>query len=144
MPTLCELAGVPLPALGIQVRSLTALVAGKEAGWKDLAFAERGSAMVRTPQYKFIKNGKKNERHGGGEPELYDLTKDPLETNNLAKDPAHAMICKELACQLEAWQKDIPPVPVIEGVVPQAIGNAMVPVEKKKRKERKQKQANAP
>jgi arylsulfatase A-like enzyme len=81
MPTLCELGGVPLPAQGIQGRSLTTLVAGKDTGWQDRAFAERGSAMVRIPQYKFIKNERKNARHGGGELELYDLAQDPLETN---------------------------------------------------------------
>ena len=59
MPTLCEMVGVPLPSKGIQGRSMTTLVAGKDAGWKDRAFAERGSSMVRTPQYKLIKNDRK-------------------------------------------------------------------------------------
>jgi choline-sulfatase len=139
MPTLCELAGVPLPAQGIQGRSLTTLVAGKDAGWKDRAFAERGSAMVRTPQYKFIKNERKNARHGGGEPELYDLAQDPLETKNLATDPAYAAVLKELAAQVDAWQKDIPPVPVISGVVPEPKDGTPVTVEKKKSKARKPK-----
>ena len=119
MPTLCEMAGVPLPAQGIQGRSMTALVAGQDAGWKDLAFAERGSAMVRTPQFKFIKNERKSERRGNGGPELYDLIGDPLETNNLAADPAHAAVLKDLAARLEAWQQDVPPVPVVDGVAPE-------------------------
>lgn len=141
LPTLCEMAGVPLPSQGIQGRSLTKLVAGTEPDWKERAFAERGSAMVRTAQYKFIKNGKQNERHGGGAVELYDLTKDPRETNNLAQDPAYAATVQELAAQLEAWQKDIPPVPVIEGVTPQAPGDGSAPVEKQNRKDRKRKRA---
>ena len=118
MPTLCEMAGVPLPAQGIQGRSMTKLVAGTEKDWKECAFAERGSSMVRTPQYKLICNERKNARKGG-EYELYDLAKDPLETNNLAADPAHAETVKKLAAQLDAWQKDSPPVPVIDGVVPE-------------------------
>lgn len=142
MPTLCELAGVPLPSQGIQGRSLTKLVAGTEPDWKELAFAERGSSMVRTAQYKFIKNAKKNER--GGAAELYDLTKDPLETNNLAGDPAHAATLQELAARLEAWQKDIPPVPVIEGVKPQASGAGSAPVEGQNRKDRQRKRAAQP
>jgi choline-sulfatase len=144
MPTLCEMAGVPLPAQGIQGRSMTKLVAGTEKDWKECAFAERGSSMVRTAQYKFIHNAKKNERHGGGEVELYDLIKDPLETNNIAADPAHAAIVKQLAAQLEAWQKDLPPVPVIEGVAPQATVDQSIPVERKKEKDRKRKPADTP
>ena len=118
MPTLCEMAGVPLPAQGIQGRSMTALVAGKATDWKNRAFAERISTMVRTPQYKLIRNARKAQRDGG-EYELYDLTKDPLETNNLASDPGHAAVLKELAAQLEAWQKDNPPTPVMTGVTPE-------------------------
>ncbi len=143
MPTLCEMAGVPLPPTGIQGRSMTALVAGTGKDWKECAFAERGSSMVRTAQYKFIKNEAKNVRRGGEEVELYDLTKDPLEMNNLAKNPAQAEAVKELAARLEAWQKELPPVPVIEGVAPQAAGDTVAPVEKKK-KDRKRKQANEP
>ncbi|MCU0978821.1 MAG: sulfatase-like hydrolase/transferase [Pirellulaceae bacterium] len=143
MPTLCELAGVPLPSQGIQGRSLTKLVAGTDPDWKELAFAERGSSMVRTAQYKFIKNAKKNERRGGAA-ELYDLTKDPLETNNLADDPVHAATLQEFAARLEAWQKDIPPVPVIEGVTPQAPGDGSAPVERQKKTDRKRKRATQP
>ena len=136
MPTLCEMAGVPLPSQGIQGRSMIALVAGKAGDWKDCAFAERNSSMIRTTQYKFIKNEQNRAQRGGGEPELYDLIKDPLETNNLAKDPAHAATVKDLSAQLEAWQKDLPPVPIIEGVTPQATGDTPPPVEKKRKRNR--------
>ncbi|MCX6907248.1 MAG: sulfatase-like hydrolase/transferase, partial [Verrucomicrobia bacterium] len=139
MPTLCELAGVPLPAQGIQGRSMTKLVAGAEKDRKERAFAERNTQMVRTPQYKLI-----HEPRGQGSYELYDLTKDPLETNNVVTDPSRAAVVKELTAQLEAWQKNLPPVPVIEGVVPQGTSDDSAPVEKKKRKDRKRKQANTP
>jgi arylsulfatase A-like enzyme len=134
MPTLCEMAGVPLPSQGIQGRSMTKLVAGAEKDWKERVFAERTTQMVRTPQYKLIR-----EPRGKGSYELYDLTKDPLETNNIVADPSRAAIFKELAAQLEAWQKDMPPVPVVEGVAPQATGDGTAPVEKKKRRDRKRK-----
>ena len=140
MPTLCELAGVPLPAQGIQGRSLTALVAGKDSGWKNRAFAERGSSMIRTAQYKYIKNEKKNVRHGGGAVELYDLNKDPLELHNLADDPACAAIRQDLAGQLEAWQKDRPPVPVIAGVAPEPAPGTSSPTKKELKKEQRAKQ----
>ena len=118
MPTLCEITGVPLPANGIQGRSLTGLSSGKDADWKNRAFAERGSSMVRTAQYKLICNDRKNARKNG-ECELYDLAKDPMETNNLAVDPACEETVKKLVAQLDAWQKDSPPVPVIDGVAPE-------------------------
>ena len=118
MPTLCEITGVTLPANGIQGRSMTKLVAGTEKDWKECAFAERNSSMVRTPQYKLICNDSKNARKNG-EYELYDLAKDPLETNNLAADPAYAGILKDLLARHETWQKDSPPVPVTTGVAPE-------------------------
>ncbi len=139
MPTLCELAGVPLPAQGIQGKSLTALVAGKDAAWKNRAFAERSSSMVRTAQFKYIKNAAKNERHGGGAAELYDLTKDPLELHNLAGDPAYAATLKDLAAQHDAWQKDVPPVPVLAGVAPEPPPGATTDAETKQGQERKAK-----
>jgi len=118
MPTLCEITGVPLPANGIQGRSMTALVAGKASDWKNRVFAERGTSMVRTAQYKLICNDRKNARKSG-EYELYDLVKDPLETSNLAADPAYAETLKKLVAQLDAWQKESPPVPVMTGVAPE-------------------------
>jgi arylsulfatase A-like enzyme len=139
MPTLCEMAGVSLPVQGIQGRSLTALVAGRDAGWKDCAFAERDSSMIRTPQYKLIRNSAKGMRKGGGEYELYDMIVDPLETTNLAADLAHAAILKDLAARLEAWQKNIPAVPVIVGVAPEPKSGALPGVQEKK-KARTQKQ----
>jgi len=145
MPTLCEMVNVPLPAQGIQGRSMTSLVAGKDAGWKNRAFAERGSSMIRTPQYKLIRNAKKESRKGGSEYELYDLIKDPLETNNLAIDPAYAAILKDLSDQREAWEKDVPVVPVIAGVSPLPIPGTSTALEKEKRaktKDREHKKVN--
>ncbi len=63
--------------------------------------------------------------------QLFDLIQDPQETNNLANDPAHAETVRELSEQIDAWQKDVPPVPVIEGVAPRETG---VGKEKKRRR----------
>ena len=146
MPTLCEMAGVPLPLQGIQGRSLTGLVAGKDDGWKDVAMAERNSSMIRTTHYKLIQNKETGVRHGGGEYELYDMLHDPLETHNLAGDPAHAATVKELATRLIAWQKDHPPVPAMAGIAPQAQGDTPAAGAKKveKKKDRKRKRATQP
>ncbi len=99
--------------------------------------------MVRTTQYKFIQNQQNRTQRGGGEPELYDLIKDPLETNDLAKDPAHAATVKDLSAQLETWQQNLPPVPIIEGVTLQATGDTPPPLERKK-KDRQRKKASTP
>ena len=80
--------------------------------------------MLRTAQFKYIKNEKKNVRRGGSEEELYDLTKDPLEMHNLAGDPTYAATLKELAAQHDAWQKDVPPVPVLAGIAPEPLPGA--------------------
>jgi choline-sulfatase len=133
MPTLCEMAGIPLPSAGIQGRSLTQLVAGKESSWKNRAFAERISQMVRTTEYKLI-----FEPRGKGTYELYDLVNDPQETKNLIEDPARAAVVKDLTAQLQAWQKDVPCVPVVEGVTPQVSSEDVVS-RKERKKERKRK-----
>lgn len=139
MPTLCEMVGVPLPRQGIQGRSMTRLVAGEEDHWKNRAFAERNTRMVRTPQYKLI-----HEPRGQGSYELYNLIGDPLETKNLAGDPAHTAIIKELVGELDAWQKDRPPVPVIEGVAPTATTEDSTAVDTKRKGSRKRNRAQAP
>ena len=124
MPTLCALAGVPLPAQGSQGRVLTDLVAGRATNWSERAFAERGSAMIREGRLKFIRNDPKGAKRSGTAVEFYDLLADPRETNNLAHDPAHTESVTRLGAALDAWQQEQPPVPVIEGVTPQATGDA--------------------
>jgi arylsulfatase A-like enzyme len=114
MPTLLNLIGRPLPAdPGFQGRDLAPLAAGNAAGWKNRAFSERGSMMVRTPEYKLIQ-----ARGRGHEPplELYDLKNDPGENVNLAGNPQYAKIQADLAKQLAAWQADKPAIPRIPGV----------------------------
>lgn len=114
MPTLMNLIGRPLPpAPGFQGSDLAPLVAGKTAAWKNRAFSERGSRMVRTPEFKLIQT-----RGRGSEPpyELYDLRADPGENRNLAGDPRFAKVQADLMRELEAWQANKPPLPRIEGV----------------------------
>ena len=116
MPSLCEMAGIPLPQQGLQGQSLTGLVAGRDAAWKNCAFAERTSSMLRTPQYKLVRNTRKGVRHAEPVYELYDLLNDPQETRDLANDATHAATVKALADRLEAWQKTAPAVPTLPGV----------------------------
>lgn len=100
-PTLCELAGLPVPAqcdgasLVPQLRdpaaprarpSLTSYVFGGEPG---------PSHAVSDPRYRLI-------RYGNGFEELYDLESDPHEFDNRAADPALAAVKTRLAQSLPA------------------------------------------
>jgi arylsulfatase A-like enzyme len=116
MPTLLEMAGLTAPERGIQGASMVGLVSGTDRKWKNRAFEERGSMMIRTPQYKLIKNDPKGLRRGEREYELYDLTRDPKEEHDLAADPALAQVLEQLKAQLEAWHNDVPPVPTVAGL----------------------------
>jgi choline-sulfatase len=142
MPTLCEIVGVPLPTQGIQGRSMTALVAGRTANWKNRAFAERNSSMVRTADYKLVKNARVGRRATADDYELYDLGKDPLEAKDVVRDPAYAAIFKQLVTQLDAWQADNPSVPVMAGVTPEpAKAEALAAPDDSRRAKRQKKRA---
>jgi arylsulfatase A-like enzyme len=100
-PTLCELAGLPVPAqcdgvsLVPQLKdpatpraklSLTSYNFGREPA---------PSHAVSDPRYRFI-------RYGNGFEELYDLETDPHEFTNRASDPALAAVKARLAQGLPA------------------------------------------
>jgi arylsulfatase A-like enzyme len=110
-PTVLELAGLPVPA-AMQGRGLKPLLKGEAVAWrKDWYYhyyeypdshkvkPHRG---VRTETAKLI--------HYYEEPvefELYDLAKDPNELKNLANDPAHAALQKELLARLNTLAKEL-------------------------------------
>ena len=145
MPTLMEMIGQPLPPDGgFQGASLVNLAAGKETSWKTAIFAERGSMMIRTARHKLIKNQERDIREGTGEYELYDLVNDPGEDVNLIDDPACTMLAAELKAQLQAWQKEWPPPPVIEGVWTTRAAAPATPAEKGKAKVRRRQPALKP
>lgn len=114
-PTLLDVCGAkPLP--NADGRSWKPLLEGKAAGWRSAFFYQYNYEAqfpytpnvraVRTADWKYIRYP-----HGDGKPdhhaaELYDLKADPLETKNLAADPAHAARVKELAELLDRLMKD--------------------------------------
>ena len=117
MPTLMEMSGLPLQGqAGFQGRSLINLVGGEDPQWKDIAYSELDPKMIRTPQYKLIKNGEYKRFSGPGDYELYDMIKDPKEENDLSADPAHAQALQELRRKLESWLQDRPAPPAMQGV----------------------------
>jgi len=59
--------------------------------------------VIRRGNWKFYLPAKKKD-----EIELFDLSKDPAETKNLAKD--HPAVVKELRATVEAWKATLPKV----------------------------------
>ena len=107
-PTLCELAGLPLPS-HVEGTSLAPLVQDPRRAWKPAAFSQypRGGGLMgysmRTPQYRYtewIRRGGKVEAM-----ELYDHRTDPHENTNLAVLAEHAGALKRLSSQLhKGWR----------------------------------------
>jgi arylsulfatase A-like enzyme len=145
MPTLLDLAGVPVPPT-VQGRSLAGLLRGgtyeprrelfAEMTWHDAYDPMR---CVRTGRYKLIRRFDPLPRNvlpksywasceGAGalrplfadtppEWELFDLAADPLELSNAADHPGYAAIRRQLADTLERWMRDTDD-PLLRGPVP--------------------------
>jgi arylsulfatase A-like enzyme len=90
-PTLCELAGLPLPT-HLDGRSLAPLLADPAAPWETPAITTYGfkNHAIRSEGWRYI-------RYANGDEELYDEANDPFEFVNLANDPQHADRKSELA-----------------------------------------------
>ncbi|MDO5535696.1 MAG: sulfatase-like hydrolase/transferase [Propionibacteriaceae bacterium] len=98
-PTLCELAGVPLPADALGADSFAPLIRGEDyAGPRVVVVHSEygGGRMITDGAWKLV------VRHAGPD-ELYDLVADPGERTNLVDDPAHRGRRDELAAALADW-----------------------------------------
>jgi len=90
-PTICDLAGVSTPA-DLEGESLVPLMRGEDVQWRDEAISELISwyhggecFMIRRGNLKYVRYTAE------GYPEqLFDMKKDPDETQNLVSDPAYA------------------------------------------------------
>jgi arylsulfatase A-like enzyme len=84
-PTLCELAGVPIPQ-SVDGRSLVPVLDGRAAGVRDSLFTAYLDAQraVRDERYKLIVYPE------AGEAQLFDLERDPHELVDLAEHADHA------------------------------------------------------
>jgi arylsulfatase A-like enzyme len=98
-PTLCELAGLPVPpqctgrSLVAQLKDPMAISDGIALTSYTFNRDQSPSHAVRDPRYRYI-------RYPDGFEELYDLEKDRGEFRNLAADPAHATVKATLAARL--------------------------------------------
>jgi arylsulfatase A-like enzyme len=111
-PTLCELAGLPLPA-HLQGTSFRPLLAEPSRAWKSAAFSQyprshegkqlMGYAM-RTDRYRYVEW---RGRQSGDivAQELYDHDTDPSENENIAVRAANKDLLAKLSAQLAAgWE----------------------------------------
>lgn len=107
-PTLLEI-GEAKPLPHARGRSLLPLLTGKAdtADWSDLAFCEHYVTPRRgDPPCRMVRRGpwKLNVYHGHDAPQLFNLDDDPGEWKDLAADPAHAELRKELLAMVhEGW-----------------------------------------
>lgn len=107
-PTLCELAGLPLPQ-GLDGVSFAGLLRGTAADTKDAIFhvyprSGRLGRAVRTARYRLVEWKTIGEPVESAELELYDYQADPEETQNLADQQPEivAQLRAILAAQPEA------------------------------------------
>lgn len=100
--TFCELCNVPVPE-GLDGPSLVPSLRAPDKTSNPVVYAEfashtkAGRAMIRKGSYKY-------SHYFSDSPELYDLSKDPREMQNLAGSAQHKGLLNDLHGQLVAWR----------------------------------------
>jgi arylsulfatase A-like enzyme len=122
-PTLCDLAGVPLPA-HLEGRSLAPLMRGENTTLHEAAISQMSHGAVkdgvmgwtlRTPRYRYIEWRRADLSTDTPRitdqvesVELYDYQTDPQERENLADKTDHAAVLEE---QQAIFDKLLPHLP---------------------------------
>jgi len=98
-PTLCELAGVEIPA-SVEGRSFASALRDPGKPFREYAFSyfTDTQRMIRGDRWKLMYYSKIQKY------QLFDLLQDPAEVKDLSSDPAHAAKLQSLRRELEAWQ----------------------------------------
>ena len=106
-PTLCDLASLPLPT-HLQGKSVQPLLQDLQAPHKDAVFTRYGGGdAVRTADYRYMEmraSGGRGALRGVG---LFDLKTDPQENQNVADDPAHATVRRQLKAMLDRERAEL-------------------------------------
>ncbi len=102
LPTLCDLAGIPVPdtLLG---KSIRPILSDSTAAWKEAIFLnvdDNQQRVVRTARYKYICLNRPSDNEV-----LFDLQQDPGETKDLAKDPGLSAVISRHRKLLDDWMK---------------------------------------
>ena len=110
-PTFLELAGIPVPA-HMEGRSMVPLLKGEDTEWRKSFLAEYfiEREYPNTPTFLAVRTrNAKLVKYAGHEEwtELFDLSKDPYETRNLARDPEQAPLLAELGAEMERLSKEL-------------------------------------
>lgn len=112
-PTLCELAGLSLPA-HLEGTSFAPLLSEPDRPWKPAAFSHSPAApgirgySMRTERWRFT-SWRRVSDQSVLEQELYDHDADPHENVNLANEAHTAATLSALSSQLdEGWQAAVP------------------------------------
>ena len=100
-PTLCDLAGVGVPA-GLDAKSLAPVIKGEQPKVRDYLFTAYKDCQrsIRDDRWKLIRYPLINKT------QLFDLQADPHEMNDLADKPESADKIKELTALLEKTRKE--------------------------------------
>ncbi|MEM7235274.1 MAG: sulfatase [Planctomycetota bacterium] len=109
-PTLLDLAGVSPPTT-MQGRSLLPVLEGKPTRWRREFFGEHRFDHERIPKWEGIRGERYvYARYYENLPEgelLHDLTIDPFQLRNLAKDPAYAEVLETLRKRCEQRRSEL-------------------------------------
>jgi arylsulfatase A-like enzyme len=120
-PTLCELAGLPVPA-DLEGLSFAPLLDDPDRAWKTAAFSQylrsgiwvgpSGGSFhgrtIRTESFRYVEWRTLESDELAGV-ELYDYAPGPGESRNLADDPAYAETREQLAAALQdGWRGALP------------------------------------
>ncbi|MBN1672872.1 MAG: sulfatase-like hydrolase/transferase [Kiritimatiellae bacterium] len=112
LPTVCGLAGIPLPYLKPDGEDVTDILTGhararrKPIMW-EWRFAVSGPAIYQPPELAVrAGNWKLFVNHDGTDPELYDIPNDPEERTNLAA--AQPQVVCRLKQQVLEWKATLP------------------------------------
>lgn len=101
-PTMCQLAGVPVPD-GLDAKSLVPVIIGKEAKVRDYMFNAYKACQrsIRDDRWKLIRYPLIDKT------QLFDLQADPHEMTDLAAKPEYAGKIKALTALLETTRKEL-------------------------------------
>jgi arylsulfatase A-like enzyme len=106
MPTLLDLCGVKIPTTVQGTSFAPVLLGNREVVGDNVAYIETTvNEGVRTRRYVYWCNRK----HFGNE-HLFDVERDPYQTNDVIRDPGYADAAADLRAKTKAWRERTPSV----------------------------------